>query len=71
MFYSKQHGIQTQNTLSEASKTTAYEVENEALGFLPLSKDQAVTNKDLIGIASTMFVKGHNSILYAMFSTKT
>lgn len=68
MFYSKQNGIHTQNSLSASSKTNAYEVDATALVFKPLSKKQAISNRDLVGIASTLFVKGHNSILYGMFS---
>jgi len=67
MFYGKQHGIKTQNTLSESTKTTAYEVETSALSFKPLTSKQAITNRDLVGIATTVFVKGHNAVLYSMF----
>ncbi len=68
MFYSKQHGIHTQSTLSVSSKTNAYEVDPSALAFKPLSSQQVISNKDLVGIASTLFVKGHNTVLYSMFS---
>lgn len=68
MFFRTQNGIQTQSSFANSTKTKVYEVASSSLNFKPLTKKQAITNQDLVNIATTIFVKGHNNALYKMFS---
>ena len=70
MFYSKQNGIQTQGDFSRGSRTKLYGIDNSSLNLRQITNKQAMTNRDLIGASSTMFVKGHNQKLYSVFNNK-
>ena len=70
MFYAKQNGIQTQGDFSRTSSTKLYGVETSSINIRQVTNRQAMTNKDLIGASSMMFVKGHNQKLYSLFNSK-